>query len=185
METEVWIASSTKTRQDMYYLRQALISILYALPEAKIIISSYSKIPIDFLSEFHQHNLLQFEHLRYIFSKRILSDDSWVVFMDDDDILFPTIKKYLNDSPVGFAGEQILPLRLVDDEELVIGTGNESIYDVIDMFCAGNYGRVVSDFSGTSLRYKYVRDYFEHNPIIPRYCPQMEDTELYRKPEGS
>jgi hypothetical protein len=174
MHKEIWIASHITQPEGINYLHWCLDSIKN---DAIIVISSSSSLELNIFKDVilykHQDQMKQFQHIKYIWNQRkdILPEDSVILFLDDDDMLLsksnieykdnknrtftfsdPFEEILANSNIPGLSGLQILGL------ENNKNWSNLTI-DMIPSFCEITKRELVSDFSGTVIRKKYLEQY--------------------------
>jgi hypothetical protein len=171
-KVEVWIASVCLTPLSVIFLREAIFSALNCT-NVIVKVSMYTKEDISILLELKKNNrerlhiqkhkepLSQFDNLAYLASILSLKDNDWVVFLDDDDLLLTDIKSKLNPSINGFVGWQYIGVT----KNNVLIPGNEKVtFENVKEFISSNPDILqADDFSGTSLRFKYVKEYFTNH----------------------
>lgn len=165
MQKEIWISSHITEQEGLNYLRWCYES---TKQHNATLVISYSGLMLDNIDAVlykHEKQLFQFEHIKFIWEQRknILEPDAIILFLDDDDMLLSKsdveytdvggnrykfsdpFEEILSDSNIpGLTGKQILGIDGLD-----ITMNN------IDNFC-NDRKEIVSDFSGTIIRKKYL-----------------------------
>lgn len=183
---EIWISSHITQIEGLNYLNWCIESTLpYVKQGAQLVISASGLLPknIDNIILYkHEKRLSQFEHIKFIWSQRkdILSEDTIILFLDDDDMLLQKsdteyigckqfkgymeltdlsykfsdpFEEILSDPNIpGLTGLQILGWSEIKD------WSNITI-DKIPLFLEDYKRELVSDFSGTVIRKKYLDQY--------------------------
>jgi hypothetical protein len=165
----------------------AIASTLVIKSQYKIVISIYTTfdmtevvkllddIGISYELILRVDRLDQFEHIRLLTEGQRLNDDDWVIFLDDDDMFVLDPSKYLLDDVSGFVGYQFIP----ESSEGVISESYDLNIRGLHDFVKKYYKSMLweDDFSGTSIRYKYLKSYFnqDYKPVFPR---SLEDTKF-------
>lgn len=183
---EIWISSHIPHPEGLNYLNWCIESTLpYVEQGAQLVISASGLLPenIDNIILYkHEKQLSQFEHIKFIWSQRkdILSEDTIILFLDDDDMLlqksdteyigYKQFKGYMELTDLsykfsdpfeeilsypnipGLTGLQILGWSEIKD------WSNITI-DTIPLFLQDYKRELVSDFSGTVIRKKYLDQY--------------------------
>ena len=190
MSINVWISSVLKSSEGMDYLFDAINSTSLIEHLGKLVISIYTDQNIDRIKGFlltqrdkqpnveymlkvRDEPLDQFEHIRLLTNEEDLNENDVVILLDDDDMFTDSPEKYLSDNVDGFVGYHYIPqkdnLVIYQSETLTFGKLKEfvEIYN-IDM-------ERVDDFSGTTIRYKYLKMYFGSDYVAPQFR-QLEDT---------
>lgn len=183
---EIWISSHITQPEGLNYLNWCIESTIPHIQKgAQLVISASGLLPenIEHMIVYkHEKQLSQFEHIKFIWNQRkdILPDDSIILFLDDDDMLlqqsnieytgFRQLKGYkeiidvsykfsdpfdeiLSDPNIpGLSGLQILGWSDIKDWSNIT-------VDTIPLFLKDYKRELVSDFSGTVIRKKYLDQY--------------------------
>ena len=182
---EVWIASVCATIEGVKYLKEAVLSALKQSFNPVVRISIFTMESLETLNPLieayperifitKQPNLLsQFDNLAYLCENSKLSASDWVIFLDDDDILLNMGDK-LDPNINGFVGYQYI--GVTRDNQQIPENGQVNVENVQN-FISTNSGNIMEadDFSGTSLRFEYVREYFKFHRCS-RITRMLEDT---------
>lgn len=189
MSINVWISSVCIDDKCINYLMNAIASTLVFRELDKIVISIYTVHDltpvlnvlkdvkdtegINYQVIIRDTMIPQFEHIKLLTYEQSLNDDDWVIFLDDDDMYIIDPSEYLRDDVSGFVGYQLIP---ENNEGILTESYDLNIFNLHE-FVRLNYRNMlwVDDFSGTSIRYKYLKLYFGDNykPFFPR---SLEDT---------
>lgn len=192
---EIWIASHVPHAKGMDYLLWALESCRYCQLNLKIPVTVHLSIYWDYehnldedlakiqavcpntLVHVSDKKLEQFEHLQKIYNinKEKGNPDDIIVFLDDDDLLFPQAFTELMTNPQldGQIGWQIIP---IDSEGKALPEyHNLRISDMKDIVIT----EAADDFSGTSIRRKHLACFFDNLEFYGREDNTMH-TDLYK-----
>lgn len=184
MAIEVWI-SSVCAAKGVFALREAVKS---ALPHpVRIVLSICTEADISEVEALlTSHTVIrrdkplhQFEHIRALSRERVLYDEDFVIFLDDDDILFPNLLLRLqeNTNTDGWVALQYIALH---KETGLMIPGQESLrFEGIRDFLIRHSQDMPleTDFSGTGIRFKHLKRYLDETPVNPLIV-SLEDTKL-------
>lgn len=165
------------TEEGVYYLYNAILSVIALGKPLKLVISITTNKDLNLILNllhlakelYHIDSevilrdkpLSQFQHIELLTQEQPLSDNDWVIFLDDDDMLLPHILDFLSPNINGFVGYQFIPLDK-ETEEILPGSINLSYKDLLP-FIRTNISRMIfaDDFSGTTIRFGYLKKFFE------------------------
>jgi hypothetical protein len=117
----IWIGSNCLSAKNYSYLIDSIRSVITQQWPARLVLSIYSTqnldnlfnllitSRIDFAVIEQPESLTQFEHFRELIYCDKLEDNSWVMFLDDDDLLLPQATSFMVDHIDGFIGYQYIP----------------------------------------------------------------------------
>lgn len=181
----IWIASVCE-EYNAKYLFQALESISRLDKEFKLVLSIFSESKGVIISADEVLNrlggkivvrdkkLMQFEHYELLINEENLHPEDWIIFLDDDDLLLNNSLNFLDENSDGYVGLQYVGVDLNKD---ILPDEEKQSIDSVYKFISKNKNNitVADDFSGSAIRTKYLRKYFEMN--VER-LPYIEDTKL-------
>ena len=182
----IWIASHC-SEDRFVYLRQAIESCLALKTTEQVVLSIDADFDISALSEFpnlvikkRDKPLKQFEHLELLVRESNYSDDRWITFCDDDDLLLPETAKYYRDDWKCFIGHQYITVDRSTNQAIPDAARSATPTNMLDII--GRHRDILledTDFTGTSARYSLIKEYFkQRNPkkvILP-----LEDCALMK-----
>lgn len=186
---EVWIASVCSNSLAVNFLREAVLSALIQKLNPIIRISIYcceDLDPIYNLIKDHKDRIFiykqdkmlsQFDNLEFLLLNSKLSNEDWVIFLDDDDIMLENMSDKLSKEINGFVGYQYVGVTLddkiiADNETVTLKNVKRFISDNKDILEA-------DDFSGTALRFQYIQEYFK-NHRCSKITQMLEDTNFMK-----
>lgn len=166
----IWISSVCQSPEGMTYLMNAIVSCLVLEQPLKVVVSIFTDQNLDpirrlFESGNKEYQICvrdrpytQFEHIEALTQEQSLTDDDWVIFLDDDDMLLNSALKYLSKDINGYVGYQFIPEY---QGSILPGSTDLSITNLYP-FIQNNYRKMIQadDFSGTAIRFKYLKQFF-------------------------
>lgn len=184
----VWISSVVSTIQDLDYLHSAIESVARLRPKPKLVLSLYSTLSLDRLSRTRlEYKVVvrnrvysQFEHIEALVQTQDVDDEDFIMFLDDNDILLRNTSAHIRPGVNGFIGYQLLGLDC--NGEMIPGAEIATI-DTINNLIITHYREMqkANGFSGTALRFKYLKEYFEQeHPNVSGFHRQVEDILLMK-----
>ena len=197
ISSEIWIASYISELQGWTYLKYALESCSKFHPKASIyLVINCNGFDIEELKSItnltiyeQTQRINQMDGYEIIYHQRKLtgSPEDIILFLDDDDIILPCAFNYMLENPEhqGQVGLQILPLF---NNHHINGCSDVNV-DTISDFLAKYEAQcqIVDDFSGTTLRRKYLDGFFNRPKDLSTLLIRnvgIGDTELMNYVEG-
>ncbi len=193
MSINVWISSVIINPENIKYLLSAIASVVIQAPKPKLVLSIYTTESLNSIDDFLSKNNIQlsyeivirdrpytqFEHIEALVETQELKDNDWVMFLDDDDMLLQNAFRYMSDKVDGFVGYQFIGEGIERQE--IPGQESVDIASISDLL--SKYGNIMlkaDDFSGTSLRFKYLKQYFNlrSQKKMNKVDKRVEDTIL-------
>lgn len=182
----VWIAAHICTQKDIEWLIEAIkstghlnvyisisfensISLEDLDDSQKLNISKIQSAKQNISLVLHKSRLSQFDHLDALWQRFKLYPDDFVIFLDHDDLLV-NLNEFLievNKMKRGCVGLQYIGLS--SDEEEIFPENETLTADNFSQFLIIHKDNVMvaDDFSGTTLKYKYVNEYFANRQPSP------------------
>ncbi len=165
----VWIASVCLGVRQLEYLVEAIKSCLNIPRIDRIVLSIFTNNDLSALDKDirlvirkRAIKLKQFEHLELLAKEESYSDDTWITFLNDDDILLDNISEYWNQERTGFIANQYITIR--KDESVIVDIAKNMTADTVSEYINRYTDEMIisEDFSGTSARYGIVKEYFSN-----------------------
>lgn len=173
---EVWIASYCTTMEGVGHLIQALNSVAGLARSRKIQVSITLSITLDVPGGYiikshlerefqpphklyvHAEKLVQFRHTCHIYQHHPeVAPDTYVMFLDDDDMLFPNaFDEIVRTGDTGLVGLQLVPGGLIDGG---CGVKLDGVVEMVER--DWNECGVFDDFSGTVVQYKHLGGFLD------------------------
>ena len=186
----IWICSVITSKTNLFYLYNAIVSIIIQTAKPRLVLSIYSTVPLDsiykLLANYNNSDIIvrtsplsQFEHIKSLVETQNLADEEFVVFCDDDDLILE-LPKELNSDINGFVGYQFIGQDIKGN--IIPGQEDATIVSVGNLIRQYHSTMIwADDFSGTSIRFKYLKQYFNTVHLtIPKVVRQLEDTDLMK-----
>lgn len=185
MSIYVWISSVCLSARGIEYLEEAIKSCLAlnVRRSLQIILSIFTDQDLSSVKELlnscdHQifirdEKLSQFEHIETLSKELQLNDDDWIIFLDDDDLFLENTFDHLSEEINGYVGYQYIPENhgyIIDGSINLTFSGAKNFIELIE-----NLMMKVCDFSGTTLRFKYVKEFFKQRKVKKRDLDDVLD----------
>lgn len=179
MSINIWISSVCLGEQSLSYLICTVESLLRLNHNFTIYISIHTNNNLTPLYNLlntgdkayyiilRDNQCTQFEHIRLLTNElnNKINDDDWIVFLDDDDLMLNHSLDLLSDKIDGYIGYQYIPvIESSDKSQLVIEGSHDLTIDEVYNFISTHEHLMlkIEDFSGTSIRFKYLKRYLHY-----------------------
>ncbi|SNW62421.1 Hypothetical protein ORPV_517 [Orpheovirus IHUMI-LCC2] len=193
MKINVWISSVCFGSQSLKYLQYTIESLLKIKKEFKIVLSIHTDNNLNSIYSMLKNGdkpyevmirdkkMLQIDHIRSLVveNRETLSNDDWIVFIDDDDLLLDGGLDLINDKIDGYIGYHYIPI--VEDEnenQSLLQNSHEldinNVYKFIEKEKEIMYKDC--DFSGSAIKFGHLCNFLRSK--MGSYSHQVMDIRI-------